>query len=124
MLLIAAAAVGAVSAPGAAPASKPLSFGVFARTGLPLGDILWTGERFLYVTERTGEIAASGPGGTGIASFATVPAEYEEMRCALSPGGHGWLAGDLYCHGPRGEIWRVAPDGSTSMLVTLPDTRL
>jgi hypothetical protein len=124
MLLIAAGPSGAASAPGAAPAPKPLSFGVFARTGLPLGDILWTGERFLYVTERTGEIAASGPAGTGIASFATVRAEYEEMRCALSPGSHGWLAGDLYCHGPRGEIWRVGPDGSTRRLVTLPDTRL
>jgi hypothetical protein len=113
-----------VAAPGAASTPKPLSFAAFAKTGLPLGDIAWTGERFVYVAERTGEIAASGPGGTALATFASLPAEYEEVRCVPSPGDHGWVAGDLFCHGPRGEIWRILADGSTSMFATLPDTKI
>ena len=113
-----------LAAPGAASAPKPVSFSVFAKTGLPLGDIAWTGERFLYVAERTGKIAASGPAGTGLATFASLPAEYEEMRCVPSPGHHGWAAGDVYCHAPHGGIWRVGADGSTSAFGTLPDTKL
>jgi hypothetical protein len=116
MLLLVAAAQAA--------APKPLTFGVFAKTGLPLGDVVWTGQRFLYVAERTGEIAASGPAGSGLETFAKLPAEYEEVRCVPSPGDHGWAAGDLYCHGPHGEIWRVGADGSTIRLATLPDTKL
>lgn len=112
------------AAPSATSAPKPLSFGVFAKTRLPLGDIVWTGARFLFIAERTGEIAASGPAGTGLATFASLPAEYEEVRCAPSPGEHGWAAGDLYCHEPHGEIWRVGADGSTSAFATLPDTKL
>jgi hypothetical protein len=118
LLLVVAAAPGAGSNP------KPVSFGVFAKTGLPLGDIVWTGERFLYVAERTGRIEASGPAGSELTPFANVAAEYEEVRCVLSPGNHGWPADDLYCHGPHGEIWRVGADGSTSTFVTLPDTKL
>ena len=113
-----------VTGPGAASTPKPLSFAVFAKTGLPLGDVVWTGERFLYVAERTGKIKASGPSGKGLTSFASLPPEYEEMRCALSPGDHGWTAGDLYCHGPHGEIWRVAPNGSWNVFATLPDAEL
>src|SRR5579862_6354699 len=124
MLLAAAAAVGTASAPAVVPSPEPLTFSTFVRTGLPLGGIVWTGERFLYVTERTGVIAASGPSGTGLTTYANLPAEYEETRCALSPGDHGWAPGDLYCHGPHGEIWQVGPDGSVSTLATLPGTTL
>src|SRR5438876_425703 len=113
-----------VTAGSAAAAPKPLSFTVFAKTGLPLGGIAWTGERFLYVAERTGEIAVSGPAGSGLTKFASLPAEYEEVRCVPSPGDHGWAAGDVYCHGPRGEMWRIGANGSTSTFATLPDTKL
>jgi hypothetical protein len=109
---------------GTASAPKPFSFRVFANAALPLGDIVWTGEHFLYVAERTGEIASGGPTGTGLATFARLPAEYEEVRCAHSPGDHGWTGGDLYCHGPHGEIWRVGADGSTTRFATLPETAL
>jgi hypothetical protein len=115
----------ALAAPaGTASAPQLFSFEVFAKTGLPLGDIVWRGERFLYVAERTGEIASSGPTGTALETFASLPAEYEEVRCARSPDDHGWTGGDLYCHGPHGEIWRVGADGSTTRFATLPETAL
>jgi hypothetical protein len=107
-----------------AAAPKPFAFSVFVATGLPLGDVVWTGEHFLYVAERTGEIAASGPAGEAFATFASLPPEYEETRCVSSPGNHGWPADIVYCHGPHGRIWRVAADGSVSDLVALPDTKL
>ena len=113
-----------VGAASAAAAPKPFTFSVFVATGLPLGDIVWTGEHFLYVAERTGEIAASGPAGDTLTTFASLPPEYEEMRCVSSPGNHGWSAGVVYCHGPHGKIWRVAADGSVSDFVALPDTSL
>lgn len=111
------------TAAGAAPNGKPVAFSVFARTSLPLGDVVWDGTRFLYVAERTGEIDAGTPDGS-IAKFASLPAEYEEVRCAVAPGAHGWRRDDLYCHGPHGEIWRVGGDGSVSSFATLPDTKL
>jgi hypothetical protein len=112
------------SPPVTASAPNSFAFTVFARTNLPLGDIVWMGDRFLYIAERTGEIASSGPTGAPLATFASLPAEYEEVRCARSPDGHGWTGGDLYCHGPHGEIWRVGADGSTSRFATLPETTL
>ena len=31
-----------------------LTFTVFSQTGLPLSDVTWTGDRFLYATETEG----------------------------------------------------------------------
>src|SRR5205814_4430215 len=82
--------VAATAALAAAPEPKPLTFSRFAKTTLPLGDVLWTGKSFLYVAERTGEIDAGGADGRGLVKFASLPAEYEEFRCRLSHGAHGW----------------------------------
>jgi hypothetical protein len=120
LALLASVAFAAASA-GAAP--RPLTFAVFAKTTLPLGDIIWTGQRFLYVAERTGEIDAGAPG-ESIAKIASLPAEYEEVRCAPSPGANGWPAVAVYCHGPHGEVWRVGQNGAVARFATLPDTKL
>ncbi|MBV8395418.1 MAG: hypothetical protein JO064_04080 [Actinobacteria bacterium] len=113
-----------VLAAGAAGGAPTLRFSVFARTTLPLGDVVWTGTQFVYVAERTGEIDAGGVDGRGVVKFASLPAEYEEVRCAVSPGEHGWPAGSLFCHGPHGELWSVAADGTVTRFATLPATGL
>jgi hypothetical protein len=121
MALLVAAAVGSSAASSAQTA---LSFRVFAHTGLRLGDVTWTGSRFLYVTQNAGEIHASGPRGSPIRLFAKVPPEVEEMRCLPSPGAHGFARGDVYCHSPRGRIWRITSAGNASAFATLPETEV
>ena len=93
-----------------------------SRTGLPLSDVTWTGERFLYATETEGTFSASGPTGSPVTPFATIPSEIEEVRCQPSPGTRGWPAGMVFCHAPHGVVYRLAPDGSTSAFATLPET--
>lgn len=122
-LVLAAPALPAAAGSAASP-PPALTFHVFAATGLPLGDITWTGRRFVYTTETIGEVATSGPKGSPVEHFATLPKEVEEVRCRPSPGKHGWAPGDVYCNSPHGTIWRLAPDGSTSVFATLPDTKV
>ena len=116
--VLVAAAVGL--AHGVDAAKKPpvkrvpppfLNFSVFSRTGLPLSDVTWTGDRFLYATETEGAFSVSGPTGSPVTPFATIPSEIEEVRCRPSPGAHGWPAGFVYCHAPHGIVYRLAPDG-------------
>src|SRR3954453_3724168 len=70
-----------------------LAFTVFSQTGLPLSDVTWTGDRFLYATETEGRFAISGVTGAPLTPFATIPGEIEEVRCRPAPGAHGWPAG-------------------------------
>ncbi len=121
-LALLVAALAATVSVAAAP--KRLVFTVFARTSLPLGDVVWTGERFVYVAERTGELDVSGPDGKHLTKLASVTREYEEVRCAVSPGAHGWPARQLFCHGPHGEIWQIGAAGSVLRFATLPATGL
>jgi hypothetical protein len=106
------------------PAGTSLSFEVFSRTGLPLGDVTWTGRRFVLATETAGTLATTGPKGGRAEPFAKLPKEVEEVRCVPSPGAHGWDPGLVFCHGPRGEIYRIAADGKVSVLAKLPDTKV
>jgi hypothetical protein len=84
---------------------------VFARTGLRLTDIVWTGHQFLYVDNTTNRIAAAGPSGMPRHAFAAMPRQVEETRCAVSPGRHGFTGGALYCHAPNNVIYRISADG-------------
>jgi hypothetical protein len=117
-------AAGAVGAAAAASAPTSLTFSVFAHTGLRLGDVTWTGSRFLYVTQNAGELHSSGPRGLPTGLFAKVPPEVEEMRCLPSPGAHGFARGDVFCHSPRGTIWRITSAGNASAFATLPETEV
>jgi len=127
--VLVAAAVG-LGAHGAAAKNPPvkrvpppsLTFSVFSQTGLPLSDVTWTGERFLYATETDGNFSVSGPTGSPVTPFATIPSEIEEVRCKPSPGTHGWPAGVVFCHAPHGVVYRLAADGTTSVFATLPET--
>jgi len=122
--LVALLLAGAVGASAASSAQTGLSFRVFAHTGLRLGDVTWTGSRFLYVAQNSGEIHASGPFGSSIRLFTKVPPEVEEMRCLPSPGANGFARGDVYCHSPRGTIWRITSAGNASVFSTLPETEV
>ena len=87
MLLAAAVAV---AGPAAAVTPKPkptkrlpppfLTFKLFAETALPLSDVTWTGQRFLYASETLGTFSVSGPAGAPVMPFATIPSEVEEVR--------------------------------------------
>src|SRR5439155_4337550 len=63
----------------------------------------------------------AGPSGMPLRPFAAMPRQVEETRCRLSPGAHGFVAGDIYCHSPDNKIYRISPDGKTvTVFATLP----
>jgi hypothetical protein len=88
-----------------------VQFRVYADTSVKLTDVVWTGKRFLYVENTTNEIYWAGPKGKRVRPFASLPDVVEETRCRLSPGSHGFAAGDIYCHSPDGKIYRLSGDG-------------
>jgi hypothetical protein len=103
----------AAAAPASAPAAGPsLHFAVFAHTDLPLGDVVWTGSRFLYDTENTGQIETSDAAGHGFQPFATFDPGGEEMRCVPSPAAPRYWPDGIYCHTPDNRILRFARDGT------------
>lgn len=115
-----AAASGLISA-GASASAPTVPVRVFARTGLHLTDIVWTGRQFLYVENTTNRIAAAGPSGTPLTPFAAMPRQVEQTRCRPSPGAHGFAAGDIYCHAPDNKIYRISPDGKrVTVFAVLP----
>jgi hypothetical protein len=125
-LFVVAAALTLGSAGSATSAAPQLSIqlSVFIHTELPLGDVLWTGREFLYVTETAGEIWASDAAGANLRRFAAVPREIEEMRCRRSPGAHGWPPGYIFCHSPGNLIYRIPPGGITyTVFARLPETK-
>jgi hypothetical protein len=117
----AALAVAAMVTTAASASASTVHFRVFARTGLRLTDIVWTGRQFLYVDNTTNRVAAAGPSGMPLRPFAQMPRQVEETRCRPSPGAHGFAAGDLYCHSPDNKIYRISPDGKTvTVFAVLP----
>ena len=94
---------------------------VFADTGVRLTDVVWTGAQFLYVENTTNRVFAAGPQGSPVRLFASMPSLVEETRCRLSPGAHGFAAGDVYCHAPDNTIYRIGADGSVTVFAKLPD---
>ncbi len=100
----AGAAVGVTPAPS-------LRFEALARVGLPLSGLVWTGSRFVYTVEGRPQLYASTPDGKNLRPFARVPRNGGEMRCVVSPGGHGWPTHTLYCHTADGPIYRIASGG-------------
>jgi hypothetical protein len=56
--------------------------------------------------------------------FATMPNIVEETRCVPSPGRFGFPKAGLFCHAPDNRIYRLAPDGTTTVFATLPETEI
>jgi len=122
LLMISVLLVAPAVPTSAAPERPALHFKIFARTGIRLTDVVWTGTQFLYVENTTNAISAAGPAGTPVHAFASLPHMSEETRCVASTGGHGFPAQTVYCHTPDNKIYRVSPDGkSVSVFATIPD---
>jgi hypothetical protein len=117
-----AAVLLAASAAGAAATPK-IEFRVYADTGIRLTDVVATSSRFLYVENTTNTVYSAPLSGAPLTVFAQMPKEVEETRCRLSPGTHGFAAGDIYCHAPDNTIYRISADGSSvQAFAHLPDT--
>jgi hypothetical protein len=112
----------ATSSAAAAP-SPTLHFRAFAHTGIRLTGVVWTGKRFLYVENTTNAIFAGGAKGGPLRPFAKLPKLVEETRCVVSPGGHGFSAGEIYCHIPDNRIFRISADGTAVRLFASLPTR-
>jgi hypothetical protein len=121
LLQLLALALAALIPAAATAAPGPLQLSVFANTGVRLTDVVWTGTQFLYVENTTNAVYAAPPQGTPSRAFASMPRVVEETRCRLSPGAHGFPAGDVYCHAPDNAIYRIGPDGSVVPFARLPD---
>jgi hypothetical protein len=120
--LLGASLLAELAGPAHAAAATPrIQFSVFARTGLPLGAVLWTGSSFVYAVEGRRALYTTDASGHGLRVFAGVPQNNGEMRCILSPGAHGFPAHAIYCHAAQGEIYRIGADGrSIAQIATLP----
>ena len=55
-------------------------------------------------------VGLSAPVGLSVRSTA-LPRQVEETRCVVALGGHGFAAGDLYCHAPDNTIYRLSATG-------------
>lgn len=110
--VVAAAACAAVGA--ARPAGTPtplLAFKLFIDPNLPkLGQVVWTGRSFVYISELNGTLKSSDPQGKTASPYATFDQGGEEMRCAPSPGGR-WMTG-IFCHTADNRIVNVSLDGT------------
>jgi hypothetical protein len=116
-------ALAAAVAPAGQAAPPSLHFTVFTHTDLPLGDITWTGSRFLYDSENTGQLETSDATGHGFTPFATFDQGGEEMRCLPAPARPAYWPDGIYCHTPDNRIVRFARDGSSmTPLAQLPPT--
>jgi hypothetical protein len=116
-----ALALASLGVTGAGAASPTLQFRVFARTGLRLTGVVWTGQQFLYVDNTTNRVMTAPPTGMPLAPFAAMPKQVEETRCAMSPGTHGFSPGDVFCHSPDNKIYRISADGkSVTLFASLP----
>jgi len=110
---------------GGAPAATPLpplNVKAYADTGIALADVLWTGKQFLLVENTANTVWTAGPTATSPQKWAQMPNLTEETRCRLSPGAHGFGAGEIFCHAPDNTIYRITPDGNVTPWVKLPET--
>jgi hypothetical protein len=115
--------VAVAAAPAAATPAPALHLDVFIHTDIRLTGVVWTGAQFLYVANTTNAIFAGDAKGGSPRPFAALPSMTEEMRCVVSPGGHGFPAHWIYCHLPDNRIFRVSPDGRTIRLFASLPTR-
>jgi hypothetical protein len=120
--LAAALLAALVAAPATRAPSAVLHFRLFAATGIPLTDVLWTGREFLYVENTTNKVWAAPASGLPARLFASMPQQTEETRCRLSPGRHGWPKSAVFCHAPTNTIYRIDLSGpSVAVFATLPE---
>jgi hypothetical protein len=109
------------AAPGRGPARPTLRFRAITKTTQKLDSLVWTGRQFLYVQNTANTVWAAPPSGHPLQQFATMPRLVEETRCILSPGGHGFPPGAVFCHSPDNKIYEISSDGSRrTVFASLP----
>lgn len=118
-------ACGLTAAASAAPAGSPrLTFKLFTATKIAIGQVFWTGRRFMYANERAGILTESNAEGGQLqpfVRFARPFARGTEARCAVATG-RGWPRG-VYCHTPGNDIVWISIDGKTmKRLAKLPSS--
>jgi hypothetical protein len=123
-VVVTAAGLATAAAQPAAPATPALHFIVAATTELKLTDVVWSGTRFFYVDNTTNRVFTAGSDGVTTGLFATMPNIVEETRCVPSPPKYGFPKAGLFCHSPDNRIYRIAPDGTTTVFATLPETEI
>jgi hypothetical protein len=115
-------AAAALLGTGAATAAAPtLTFTTFAHTDLPLGQVVWTGNAFLYLPENLPQVETADASGGKARPFVVFPGGLggEEVRCAVPVIAY-WPDG-IYCHLPDNRIFRLSRDGSSfTLLAQLP----
>ncbi len=85
---------------------------VFARVGMGMDSIAWTGRGFVYVVNTMNTVWSAPPAGLPITQITTMPQLVEETRCVLSPGTHGFQFGAIFCHSPDNKVYEIpAPAG-------------
>jgi hypothetical protein len=119
----AAALAGAAVLASVTAAAAPVHVGVFNATGIRLSGVVWTGRQFLYVENTTNRLFSGDAKGGPLTPFAKLPKLVEETRCLVAPGGHGFVAGDIYCNIPDNRIYRISADGKTVKLFASLPTR-
>lgn len=119
--IIACSALVLLAGSAASAAAPTVQFHVYAKTGIRLTDIVWTGERFLYLENTTNTVWAADRNGRRAGVFASMPKQTEETRCRQSTGAHGFQAGDLYCHAPDNTLYRIDPNGKVTTFAKLPE---
>ena len=120
-LFIAILACFALSPAAAQAGPQHVHVTVFARTGMNMDSIVWTGSEFLYVVNTMNTLWSAPPAGLPITQIATMPQLVEETRCVLSPGTHGFPAGVIFCHSPDNKVYEISLDGAAvSVFATLP----
>jgi hypothetical protein len=120
---VAALAVALVAPAKSRAPTVGLHFRVLAQTGIRLTDIVWAGDRLLYVENTTNAVWSAPPAGKPLTTFASMPRQVEETRCRVSPGTHGWQPRLIFCHAPGNSIYRITPDGrEMSVFAKLPNT--
>ncbi len=115
-LVVLSLACGLAAAATAAPAGGPtLSFSLFTATNIPMGQVFWTGRRFMYANEGAGILTESDANGGQLQPFVTFDKKFPkgdvEMRCAAGSGA-GWTRG-IYCHTPTNRIMWISIDGKS-----------
>ena len=109
--------------PGTASSDVSLQFSVVTDTGLPLGDVLASGNRLLYVAENVGTIEVQTASSAAPQPFASFTPGGEETRCVQSPTKPAYWPPGIYCHTPDNRIFRISSAGTAiTQLATLPGT--
>lgn len=105
-------------------ASPSVQFQIFAKTGIALSDIVWTGHNWIVTIEGGKAIYALDAAGHGMHLWVSVPDNRGEMRCVPTPAKGGFPSETVFCHASAGQVYKISSDGrSIALFATIPTSR-